>query len=1171
MILSTAEGVILQEGFMPQDNPMNNYDRLISSLDAFIRKYYANQLIRGSLLLLICLLLYILTASLSEYYFYLPVWLKVTIVTLFVGVGSFALIAWVIIPLLRMSKLGKVISHETAAVIIGRHFPEVSDKLLNILQLKQHSETNASQELIAASIDQKASQISVVPFAQAVDFTKNKKLLPYLLPLLLIGVFILIAAPNVFKDASERLLQPTKTFEKPAPFRFVILSNPLQASRNSDFTLQVSAEGNALPAEMAVDLNGEHVPMQSIGASKFQYTFKNMTDAVSFRLFAAGFYSQSYTIKVAQKPLLKAFKVQIDYPEYIGKKDEIRNSLGDMTLPVGTTVRWGFIAEHTDDAHIRFANGSPINLPANGGMFGYSFRFMNDTSYTLLLKNKQSIAADSFQYHVQIIPDQFPVIQLQEHRDTVSGKQILLTGTAGDDYGVSKVVFNFSISNEKGQALTQKSIPLKITPGALTTFQHYFDVDMLQLQSGQKLSYYIEAWDNDGVHGAKASRSEVMTFQMFNNKQLDSAINANAQQINSGLSNSAQQTEKLQDQYKDMQSKMLNSDKSDWEQQQSLQELLKKQQQLQSQVENAKKRFEEQMQQSEQKQYSQDVKDKQEDLKKQMDNLLNKELQEQIKKLQDLIQKMNKEQPMQTMQQLEQDNKLFNMDLQRMQELMKQLEMQMRLEDLVSKMDDLAKKQLELKDQTDKNKKGNDALSKDQQDLKKDLDKAMQGDMKDLNDLNKKMQTPQDMQQSQQQGQQAQQNMQQSDQSLQQNQNSKSSQSQSKAAQNLQQMADMMRQQAGGMNMQQIEMDIRAVRQILTNLMRLSFDQEKLMKNVQQTSVTSQEYLANQTEQNRLHSNSYMIRDSLFSLSKRLSKLSATVNKETTELEKNMKYSLDALENRRVGEALTRQQYVMTRANNLALMLNEMLANLMQMQAQAQNNPGKGSCNNPGGMNPKPGAGKQLSDIITKQQQLGNAMQQMQGAQQGKQPGGQQQGQQPGQQGQQQGQGQKGNQQGGEGGLGSQGNSASNEYGNSEQLARMAEQQAELRRQLNELNSLLNSKGLGNAKELREIQDKMDKNEADLVNRRLGSEFQMRQKEIMTRLLEAEKSLREQEQDDKRSSNTAKEISRPVPPELQKYMQDRQKLLELYKTVPPQLKPYYKNMVEQYYQMIGNK
>ena len=156
-----------------------------------------------------------------------------------------------------------------------------------------------------------------------------------------------------------------------------------------------------------------------------------------------------------------------------------------------------------------------------------------------------------------------------------------------------------------------------------------------------------------------------------------------------------------------------------------------------------------------------------------------------------------------------------------------------------------------------------------------------------------------------------------------------------------------------------------------------------------------------------------------------------------------------------------------------------------------------------------------------------------------------------------QGQG-KGEQGGGEG-----------EYGDAEQLARMAQQQAAIRRQLQQLNSLLNSKGMGNAKELRELQEKMDRTETDLVNRRLSSELLMRQREILTRLLETEKALREQEQDDKRSSKNPGDIARPIPAELQKHMMDRQNLLELYRTVPPQLKPYYRSMVEQYYQMIG--
>jgi len=1136
---------------------MNHYDWLISKLDAFIRKYYANQLLRGSLILLIGVLVYVLTVSVSEYYLYLPVWLRITCISLFVLAGILALTFWVIIPLSRMAKLGKVISHEQAARIVGEHFPEISDKLLNILQLKKQSEGAASRELIEASIDQKAGQIAVLPITAAVDFSRNKRYLPYLLPLIAVAVVIMVFSPSIFIDASERLLQPTKTFEKPAPFRFIIRTNPLQAIRNADFTLKVAVEGNALPAEMALQIGNDLLPMQAADKHLFQYTFRNITDPVSFRLFAAGFYSSVYKLNVVQKPVLKAFKMQLDYPDYTGKKDEVRSSLGDMTVPAGTVVRWAFIAEHTDDAFIRFGNGAQARMTGNGMMFGYSARFLNDTAYGISLRNRQSGVTENYQYNVQVTVDQYPVIQLQEFRDTVSGTQILLNGTAGDDYGVTKVLFHYQVVSEKNQLLVSKSFPLKTTPGALTGFQHYFDVQMLQLQPGQKLNYFIEAWDNDGVHGSKASRSQVMSYAMYNPEQLDSAINANAEQISSGLSNSSQQTKKMQSELRDMQSKMLQSDKLDWEQQQSLEDLSERQEQMMQQLENTKKRFEEQMQQSRQKDFSQDVRDKQEALQKQMDNLLNNELKEQMKKLQELMAKLNKDNAFQTMKQLEQENKLFNMDLERMKELMKSLEMQMRMEDLANKMDKLAQQELDLKKETDQGKKDKNQLSKQQEDLKKALDETLKEDMKEMKELNNQTQQKQNLSEIQKNAGDAQQNMQQSQQQLQQNQNSKASQSQSKAAQNLQQMANSLKAAAGGMDMQQIEMDIRAVRQILTNLMRLSFDQEQLMKKVQTTSAASPLFLANQQEQGRLHSNSLMIRDSLFSLSKRLYKMAATVNKETTELEKNMQYATESIEARRIGDAVTKQQFVMTRTNNLALMLNEMLSNLMQMQSQASKGQQQGSCTKPGGGSPKPGAsgaGQQLSDIITKQQQLGNAMQQMQNAQQ----------QRDGQQGQKQGQGQqREGQQGKEGGQ-------SGEYGNSEQLARMAAQQAAVRRQLQALQSLLNSKGMGGAKELREIQEKMDRTETDLVNKRLGSELLLRQKEILTRLLETEKAVREQEQDDKRSSKNPQDIARPVPAELQKYMKDRQSLLEFYKTVPPQLKPYYRAMVEQYYQAIGN-
>ncbi|MCB9046092.1 MAG: hypothetical protein H6550_08120 [Chitinophagales bacterium] len=1132
---------------------MGNYELLISKLDAFIRKYYANKLLKGILVFFTSFLLFVLTVTVSEYYLYLPAWLRTSIAVLFVISAMSALVAWIVIPLTQMAKLGRVISHEQAAVIIGHHFTDVSDKLLNILQLRKNADAHSSKELIEASIDQKAKQLVTVPVVSAIDLTKNRKYLPYLLPVLLAGIFMLVAAPNVFRDASARLLQPTKSFEKPAPFNFVLKTGELKATRNSDFAIEATTEGDVLPADMAIAIGDDIIPMSAAGNNEFSYTFRNVTEPVTFRLYAAGFYSKEYILNVVQKPILKSFKVDLDYPAYTGRKDEQVKSLGDITVPAGTIVQWQLVAEHTDMISMNMGNGNSTPFKKDNNEWTSQFRFMADTSYVLVLSNKKTGVTDSFQYYVKVIPDEHPVLQLQEYRDSVSGKQILLNGNAADDYGISKVLFHYTVTNAQNQELAKKSVPLKITPGISTVFQHYFDIQDLDLQPGQKLSYYVEAWDNDGVHGSKATRSELMEYRMYDRKQLDSAINANSQQINSGLSNSAQRSDKLQDEYRGMQSRLLKSKDMDWEQQESLQDLLKMQQSMQNEMKAVQKRFEEQLQQSQQKQYSDDLKDKQESLKKQMDNLLNKELQEQMKKLQELMQKLNKEQALKTMQQLEQDNKLFKMDMERMKEMMNKMEMQMRLEDMANKMDELAKKEDALKEKTDKKDGVNAALDKEQKDIKNELDEAMKKDMKDIEELNKTMKDEKDLDDEKKLGEDAEQEMKESSEELQQNQNSKASQSQSKASQNLKQMAQSLRSAASSMDMDQLTKDIRAVRQILSNLMRLSFDQEKLMNELKDVNLASQNYVAKQQEQNRLHDNSKMIRDSLFEMSKDMHQLAANVNKETTELERNMGYTVSSIEARRISDAITRQQYVMTHANNLALMLNELLSNLLSMQSQAEKG-SKGMCKNPGGKTPRPGPGQQLSDVITKQKKLGDAMAQMKAAQQKR-------GAQDGENGDsgKDGQGDK-KKEGGD----------KQEYGDAEQLARMAQQQAALRKQLQELNSLLNSKGMNEiAKELREIQEEMDKNETQLVNRRLGSELLLRQREILTRLLEAEKAVREQQQDDKRSSNTAKDISRPVPAELQQYMKDRNQLTEQYKTAPPVLKPYYQQIVKDYYKLLG--
>ena len=60
--------------------------------------------------------------------------------------------------------------------MIGSIFPDISDKLENTLQLNsQLDDSNTNLSLLNASIEQKSSTLSAVPFSKGIQFKDNNK------------------------------------------------------------------------------------------------------------------------------------------------------------------------------------------------------------------------------------------------------------------------------------------------------------------------------------------------------------------------------------------------------------------------------------------------------------------------------------------------------------------------------------------------------------------------------------------------------------------------------------------------------------------------------------------------------------------------------------------------------------------------------------------------------------------------------------------------------------------------------------------------------------------------------------------------------------------------------------------------------------------------------------
>jgi hypothetical protein len=153
-----------------------SFQNIIIRIDAFIRKYYLNQIIRGSIFSIAFLVFAFLLFVLSEYFLFLPGFIRSLLFYGFIISGIISIGYWVIIPTVRYFKLGSIISTKDAAIIIGKHFSEIDDRLLNILELKELV-TPQNASLIEAGIQQKTDQIKPIAFTNAINLKFNNKYL----------------------------------------------------------------------------------------------------------------------------------------------------------------------------------------------------------------------------------------------------------------------------------------------------------------------------------------------------------------------------------------------------------------------------------------------------------------------------------------------------------------------------------------------------------------------------------------------------------------------------------------------------------------------------------------------------------------------------------------------------------------------------------------------------------------------------------------------------------------------------------------------------------------------------------------------------------------------------------------------------------------------------------
>ena len=548
---------------------MSERSVLIGKLEEFISKYYKNLLLKGVIYFVSVFLLFIIIFSIVEYFGQFNSSVRTILFWSFSILNAAVFWRWIAIPLKGLYRLGNSLNHYDAAKIIGEHFRDIEDKLTNLLQLQElSSQENA---LVEASIEQKIKLLKPIPFSSAIDLKANTAYLKYaIIPVGILCVLFLSGNKNVVVDSSARILSYNTNFVPQAPFNFIVDNPNLEAIKGNDFLLEMHFAGAEIPMKSAIIVGENRYEMRQNSTGHFSFLFKNIQESQTFRFEANSYGSEIYTLNVIPKPIVNYFSIKLDYPKYTNRKTENLQNVGNLQVPQGTKIKWSIATKESEKVYLRFKKSVECKR-IEKNEFEYDRIFLKNTNYSIVAQN-DFLLGDSILYKINVIPDEYPSIEVKETLDSINTMWHYFEGYAEDDYGIEELMFKYRFLDDSSNwvsdlvQLTNKSNK--------QDFRYAVDFKDLGLKYGVGLEYFFEVWDNDAINGRKSTKSSLFNFQAASVDELEAMAEEENAQLKNSLEESKKLAEDIQKDLEKLQRQLLKDKELSWDDKQKTNELL---------------------------------------------------------------------------------------------------------------------------------------------------------------------------------------------------------------------------------------------------------------------------------------------------------------------------------------------------------------------------------------------------------------------------------------------------------------------------------------------------------------------------------------------------------------------------------------------------------------------
>lgn len=560
---------------------------------------------------------------------------------------------------------------------------------------------------------------------------------------------------------------------------------------------------------------------RELGISQNSYLFPRLEQSIEYYAENEITKSPVYKVTVLDEPVVRKWLVSYDYPSYTGIPAFTDSmSYGNIEAYKGSTVRLRIESNIVlKSATMVFEDASRISLTHLGGKDYISqIRVNKSGSWYLELEDELGRKSRPEEKFIRVLPDDPPQIRIVfPGEDTTLNQNLMLPLiiSADDDFGLANSSLYYQVNAEAVQSVNIQNV----IPGKMFNTDYLWDMNSLGLFPGDVVSYWAEIWDN--APQPQKGISNRFRVRLPSISEIYAEIEREENRGKDELSQTLDESEKLQERFEQKRRELLQDPKLDWEDKKDLEDILAKQDELNEQVENIADSYQELIDKMQvNSTLSQDTLQKMMKIQELMQEIATSEMMEAMRKLEDAMQNVNQEALKKALEDFKFSMEDFAKQIEQTLALLESIKNEQAVQKALQISEEIEKMQKSINDRTQESSSDNAKLAEDQaqasqryENLEQELKKLQEMLKKDPQASRQLQELMNDMQQSK-----AKEDMQQSQQSLTQNQRSQAMQAQQSAMEKMRrftlklgEMKQSMSSGSQGETMQALETAIREI------------------------------------------------------------------------------------------------------------------------------------------------------------------------------------------------------------------------------------------------------------------------------------------------------------------------------------------------------------------------